>query len=54
MYFSDYGELEWLDPERYLAEPWKYLRSAEGADGEYYDIVIQGDYPCELRYTKIF
>lgn len=53
MYFSDYGELEWLETEQYLAETWKYLRSAEGADGECYDIVIHGDYPCELRYTTI-
>jgi len=53
MHFSDYGILEWLDTEQYFAEPWQYLRSAEGADGEMYDIVIQEEYPCELRYTNI-
>lgn len=53
MYFTDYGPLEWLEPKEYYAEPWKYLRTAEGADGEMYDIVIQEDYPCELRYTNI-
>lgn len=52
MYFSDYGELEWLDPERYFAEPWSYLRSAYGADGEFYDIVISRD-GLEARYTTI-
>ena len=53
MYFEDYGELEWLEPSEYYASAWKYLRSAEGEDGELYDIVIMGDYPCELRYTTI-
>ena len=53
MYFSGYGELEYIEREKYLAEPWKYLRSAEGTDGELYDIVIQGDYPCKLAYTVI-
>lgn len=53
MYFSDYGELEWIETAQYLAEPWKYLRSVEGTDGKMYDIVIQEDYPCELRYTTI-
>lgn len=52
-YFEGYGELEWLEPKDYYAAAWKYLRSAEGADGEMYDIVIMGDYPCELRYTTI-
>ena len=52
MYFSDYGILEWLDTEQYFAEPWQYLRSADGADEEFYDIVIHRD-SCELRYTKI-
>ena len=53
MYFKDYGPIEWLEPNEYFADPWKYLRTVEGEDGELYDIVIQGDYPCELRYTKI-
>lgn len=53
MYFSEYGNLEHIDREKYLAEPWKYLCSAEGEDGELYDIVIQGDYPCKLAYTTI-
>ena len=53
MYFEGYGELEWLEPHDYYASAWKYLRSAEGEDGELYDIVIIGDYPCELRYTTI-
>lgn len=52
-YFEGYGELEWLEPKDYYAAAWKYLRSAEGADGEMYDIVIMWDYPCELRYTTI-
>ena len=52
-YFEGYGELEWLELKDYYAAAWKYLRSAEGADGEMYDIVIMGDYPCELRYTTI-
>ena len=53
MYFEEYGELEWLEAADYYADAWKYLRSAEGEDGELYDIVIKGDYPCELRYTTI-
>ena len=53
MYFKDYGDLEWLEPSEYYAAPWKYVRMEEGEDGELYDIVILGDYPCELRYTNI-
>ena len=44
---------QWLEAADYYADAWKYLRSAEGEDGELYDIVIKGDYPCELRYTTI-
>lgn len=51
--FEGYGKLEWLDPEQYYAEPWKPLAIAEDAEGEKYDIVIKGSYPCELRYTNI-
>lgn len=53
MYFNGYGQLKWLEPHDYYAEPWRYLASAEGEDGEKYDIVLQADYPCELRYTTI-
>ena len=53
LYFTDYGTLEWLEPKDYYAEPWKYLCTAEADDGERYDIVIRGDYPCELKYTTI-
>lgn len=53
MYFQHYGVLEWLAPDEYFAGPWKFLCMAEGDDGEKYDIVIMGDYPCELRFTNI-
>ena len=52
MYFSDYGFLTWLEPQQYFAEPWRYLRSAEGEDGQMYDIVFQHDTE-EVRYTNI-
>lgn len=53
MNFEGYGNLEWLEPEQYYKEPWKFLEVAVGGDGERYDIVIKGNYPCELRYTNI-
>lgn len=53
MYFKEYGDLDWLEPTDYYKEPWKYLCSAEGEDELPYDIVIKGDYPCEIRYTNI-
>lgn len=53
MYFTEYGNLEWLNPNEYYATAWKYLCTAQGVDGEYYDIIILGDYPCSIRYTHI-
>lgn len=53
MNFEGYGEIEWLEPEQYYTEPWKYLEMATGEDRERYDIVVNGDYPCEIRYTII-
>ena len=53
MKFEGYGELEWLESAQYYAEPWKYLEVSTGEDGEQYDIVIKGSYPCEIRYTNV-
>ena len=53
MYFEGYGELDWLNAKDYYADSWKYLCTAQGDDGEFYDIVVKGDYPCELRFTTI-
>ncbi len=54
MYFDEYGNLEWLKPEQFYAEPWTYLEAATGEDGERYAIVvIKGDNSHEIRYTII-
>ena len=53
MYFKEYGHLDWLNAKDYYAKPWKYLCTAQGEDGEFYDIVVDDDYPCELRFTTI-
>lgn len=53
MFFSGYGELSQITAKQYFSEPWKYLCSEKGVDGVLYDIVIQGDYPCNLAYTLI-
>lgn len=52
MYFEDYGELDWLEPEEYFAGNWKYRGTAEGDDEEQYDIVMSGD-SMEFRYTIV-
>ena len=52
MYFEDYGRLEWLEPAEYFAEPWRYHRTATGANGVDYDIVAHRD-SGEYRYTSI-
>ena len=50
MWFTDYGFIDWLEPEEYYSDDWKYHCSAEGADGNRYDIVILDN---EWRYTII-
>lgn len=53
MYFSYYGGiLNWLEPQQYFAEPWKYMRTVEGEDGEMYDVVMHQE-TGEFRYTNI-
>ena len=53
MYFKEYGEVDWLNAKDYYAEPWTYLCTALGDDGEFYDIVINIEFPSELRFTTI-
>lgn len=53
MYFSYYGFLKWLEPTQYYAEPWSYHCSAEGDDGEQYDIVRNEYEEDEFRYTIV-
>lgn len=53
MYFENYGKLDWLEPTEYYASNWNYLCTAQGEDGENYDIVVKWDYPYETRYTNI-
>ena len=50
VYFEVYGELEWIEPKDYYAGAWTYVCTAQGDDGEPYDIVRDG---MELRYTNI-
>lgn len=52
MYFSEYGDLEWLEPTEYYAGPWTYVGFADGADEEPYDLVRNLD-TMEMRYTNI-
>lgn len=50
MHFRTYGFLDWLEPEEFWADGWKYLHYAYGTDEERYDIVeLNGEY----RYTNI-
>ena len=50
MLFRRYGVLEWLPPEAYYTDKWKYFHYAYGADEKKYDIVeMNGEY----RYTNI-
>jgi len=53
MYFEEYGELDWLNAKDYYAEPWNYLETVLGNDGEFYDIVTNIEFPYELRFTII-
>lgn len=52
LYFSDYGKLEWLDPDDYYTGRWVYVGYAEGSDGETYDL-IRHEYEMEMRYTHV-
>lgn len=53
MYFDEVGELQFLPRATYFSQPgWEYRFSAEGDDGQMWDIVSTGDL-SELRYTKI-
>ena len=51
-----YGELEWLEPEKYYEEPWSFIDvcyvNAYEVDCIAYDIV-ENDDTGELRYTTI-
>lgn len=50
IWFRGYGFLDWLSPEAYYTDKWKYLHYAYGSDEKEYDIVeMNGEY----RYTKI-
>ena len=51
MYFRGYGDLEYLEPKTYYAEPWTYVGSAYGDDGVLYDLVRNAQ--MEMRYTNI-
>ena len=55
MYFTEFGFLDWLEPKKYFSEPWKYVGTAEGDDGERYTIVRHNDAAgiSEYRYTII-
>ena len=50
MYFTDFGTLEWLKPQDYWKHAWRFVGTAEGDDGERYDIVEMDN---EYRYTNI-
>lgn len=52
MYFSEYGNLLFLEPKQYFDEPWKYICTVEGEDGRDYDIVCHME-TDEFRYTVI-
>ena len=53
IFFFDYGELQWLDPEDYFSGPWKYHCSTDNNEVERpYDIVIHPE-TDEWRFTKI-
>lgn len=51
-WFDGYGWLEWLEPVDYYGDPWWYVVSAEGDDGERYDIVRDHD-ATVYRYTNV-
>ena len=50
MYFDEFGFLGWLEPKEYYAKAWRFVGTAEGDDGERYDIVEMDN---EYRYTNI-
>ena len=50
MWFRGYGFLDWLSPEAYYTDKWKYLHYAFGSDEVQYDIVEKDG---EYRYTNI-
>ena len=50
--FTDYGMLEWLDPDNYYTGRWDYVGYATGANGIEYDIV-RNEYDMEYRYTHV-
>ena len=50
MWFRGYGFLDWLSPEAYYTDKWKYLHYAYGSDTVQYDIVEKDG---EYRYTNI-
>ena len=52
MYFEEYGQLEWLEPEDYYAGCWGYWGAAEGDDGLLWSIVINCE-KTEFRYTEV-
>ena len=43
MYFKDYGQLEWIEPEAYYMENYKHIDTAEGEDGQKYEILMATD-----------
>ena len=50
MWFRRYGCLDWLEPEDFYKDNWKYLHYAYGSDEKKYDVVeMNGDY----RYTNL-
>lgn len=51
-YFEEYGLLEYLDPERYFAEPWSPFAQAEDEDGTKWQIVANNT-RTELRFTDV-
>ena len=50
MYFEEFGELKYLEPENFYSGSWAMFDSAYGKDNILYEIVFSDD-KGELRYT---
>lgn len=50
-FFEGYGELEWLEPEKYWSDAWKPIEKV-GSGEDSYEIVLNGA-RTEYRYTIV-
>lgn len=52
MYFKEYGQLDWIEPEAYFAGNYKYVGWAVGEDDQPYDILLDND-TQEYFYSNV-